>query len=161
MTGGPTTDRGSPITTVGLYPARMRRILVIAAVVMFSTSACSGDDQAEPAPAITSAAAPPSAAAGAGPSTNVATDTACRLVDEATRGEFADGLEDRATIEAIVLAATKSNIESIKLAGVQMDGRYSAWSRAENGDGDYGTAVDELADAAGRLKTACVDAGVN
>lgn len=138
----------------------MRRILA-AALLTAALSACSNTepDTTTPAPATSSATPPAAAAAGAGPSTNVETDTACRLVVEATRDELAQ-LDDRATIEAIVLAATKSNIESIKLAGVQMDGRYSAWSRAEAGDGDYATAVDELAAAAGRLKAACVDAGV-
>ena len=137
----------------------MRRILA-AAVLLAATSACSSNDPeppaAAPAPVVTTSSAAPTPTV----STNVETDTACKLVEEATRSEWDDQLDDRATIEAIILNAAKSNVEAIKLAGVQMDGRYSAWSRAEAGGGDYAAAVDDLTDAAGRLKAACVDAGV-
>ena len=106
----------------------MRRTLAAATIAaLLPLTACSPDDPAppaaKPAPAVTSSAAPR-------PSTNVETDTACKLVDEAMRSQVGGGLDDRATIEAIVLNATKSNIDRVKLAGVQMDGRYSAWSRA-------------------------------
>lgn len=138
--------------------APVSRVAAAAAVVtVMSLSACSENDRTfTPTPAVS---APPPAVAGAGLATNVETDTACRLVDEATRSQLDNQLTpdgDGATVEAITRNAAKSNIESIKLAGVQLQGRYENWLRADGS----AAAEQELLDAARRLVAACTDAGV-
>lgn len=66
---------------------------------------------------------------------------------------------DEQAVRSIIENAGKSNIESVKLAGAQLDGRYSAWLRTGAG-GEAAQAQDDLLDAVGRVRSACIGAGV-
>ena len=141
----------------------MRRVPVLSAIILLmSVSAC-GPADAEPA-AVTPATSPASRAASVAPASVAPASsitaqglTACKLAAAAPRTGEAIEIDEQA-VKAIIANAGKSGVAGIERAGTQVQSRYSAWLGAGIGDG-AAKAQDDLLDAVGRVRSACVAAG--
>jgi hypothetical protein len=135
--------------------------ILTATIVLMSVSACGTTDPAPAAaPPATSAAAPATPAASPAPTPATAAEaaTACRLAAASPRTGEAVEIDETA-IKAIIANAAKSGAAPVERAGIEVQARYATWLRAAIGD-ESATAMDDLLDAVGRLRSACTAAGV-
>lgn len=140
----------------------MRRVEILTAVVlMMSVSGCGSADPAPvAAPTVTSPAVSIEPMPSATPVSSAAAEAgvACKLAAGMPKtGEAVD--IDEETVKKIIANAEKSGIAGIERAGAQLRVKYDAWSSSAIGD-TSATAMDELLDAVGRIRSACEEAAV-
>lgn len=131
----------------------------VAVTTLAAITACSTGKPAAAPPAATTPAVPTTAAAAPSvASSDYQSELACRLLDEGTRSEFSDPLDEE-TVVAIANAASASSNKGIQFAGEILAERHVRAFAAAGTDDEKSTAA-MVDDAAAKLKSACSDAGL-